>query len=213
MNTSKILEMINQERISELKHALQDEIYTNSLKNKGNAKKRYAAMKKYFTYVISDREMLNKPCIVDYNRGKYTAFCNSYSLVLTKESCGELETFDDASQYLDVEGIMKCSGDQRVVNLAEIFARAKSKGYKLNKSEFDHYNYLLHFGNSYFGLGLLDSTFSIIDDGCSVSACYPQRKNAPIFIKNDIGACVVLPIDISDKKRESAVVIEGEETK
>ena len=45
MKSSRVLEMLNQNRIDELKVELQDEIFTESLKTKPNAKKRYTAMK------------------------------------------------------------------------------------------------------------------------------------------------------------------------
>lgn len=48
MKSSKVLEMLEQNRIEELKAELQDEIFTESLKSKPDAKKRYAAMKKIF---------------------------------------------------------------------------------------------------------------------------------------------------------------------
>ena len=46
MQNTKVLEMINNGQIEELKALLQDEIFTDSLKGNGNAKKRYSAMKK-----------------------------------------------------------------------------------------------------------------------------------------------------------------------
>ena len=94
MNSSKALEMLNNGRIEDLKKALQDEIYNESLKGKPNAKKRYAAMKKYFTLVDNPREICKKPCEILYNGKSYHSFTNSYSLALTTESCGEIEMFE-----------------------------------------------------------------------------------------------------------------------
>ena len=48
MQNTKVLEMINNGQIEELKALLQDEIFADSLKGNGNAKKRYSAMKRYF---------------------------------------------------------------------------------------------------------------------------------------------------------------------
>ena len=56
MLASKVLEMLNQGRIEELKIELQDEIYKNSLLSKTDAKKRYAAMKRYLKNIYSSRE-------------------------------------------------------------------------------------------------------------------------------------------------------------
>lgn len=46
MRSIKALEMLKKGQLEELKSALQDDIYQDSLKKKPNAKKRYAAMKK-----------------------------------------------------------------------------------------------------------------------------------------------------------------------
>ena len=53
MRNTLVLEMLNAGRIDELKKILEDEIYEDSLKVKPGAKKRYAAMKKYFKYHTS----------------------------------------------------------------------------------------------------------------------------------------------------------------
>ena len=89
MKNTKVLEMLNDGKIEELKALLQDEIYTEGLKGNGNAKKRYSAMKKYFTYTKHKNPALNMPCIVDYDGGEYTSFINSYSFALTKEKVDE----------------------------------------------------------------------------------------------------------------------------
>ena len=49
MKNTKVLEMLNDGKIEELKALLQDEIFAEGLKGNGNAKKRYSAMKKYGT--------------------------------------------------------------------------------------------------------------------------------------------------------------------
>ena len=53
MNNTKILEMLNNGQIEELKEKIQDEIFQNELKKSDgtNAKKRHTAMKRYFKYV------------------------------------------------------------------------------------------------------------------------------------------------------------------
>lgn len=66
MRSVKALEMLNKGQIGELKMLLKDEIYADSLKAKPNVKKRYAAMKKYFSYTNSSREILQKPCVIEY---------------------------------------------------------------------------------------------------------------------------------------------------
>lgn len=111
MRNQKILEMLNDGRIEELKVALQEEIYEESLKLKPNEKKRYAAMRKYFTYVNQTRECLRKPCTVEFENKRYTSFTNSWSLVLTTESCGEVELFDEEhGKYPDVGRLLRFDG-------------------------------------------------------------------------------------------------------
>ena len=61
MRSVKVLEMLNEGKIDELKNKLQDEIYTDSLKGKPTAKKRYTAMKKYFSYTNNARKCCQKP--------------------------------------------------------------------------------------------------------------------------------------------------------
>ena len=198
MRSSKILEMINAGRIDELKTLLQDEIYSKEiLKSNPGMKKRYAAMKKYFTYIDSMREACQKPCVIVFEDLVYTSFCNAYSIVLTTESCGELEIFDDPNLHTNVAKVIKYSGTEKKINFTNVIALAKSMGYKLKKSEFDTIKcqYLLHYDGAYFKLGLLDSSYGIINDGKEASVYHSDNgKRAPLIIKNDIGVCAVMPV-------------------
>lgn len=45
MRSIKVLEMLNNGQIEELKEALRDEVYAEVLKSKPNAKKRYSAIR------------------------------------------------------------------------------------------------------------------------------------------------------------------------
>ena len=56
MKNTKILEMIHAGKIEELTDLLKKEIYTEELKHKGNSKRRYAAMKRYFKYSTATEE-------------------------------------------------------------------------------------------------------------------------------------------------------------
>ena len=118
MRNVRVLEMINAGRIEELKKLLQDEIYAESLKTTPNTKKRYTAMKKYFTYVNQSRECLQKPYIIEFENKKYTSFTNSWSLVLTTESPGEIELFDESNgKYPDVSRLIKFGGIKKKIDL------------------------------------------------------------------------------------------------
>lgn len=209
MNSSKALEMINNGRIEDLKKALQDEIYTETLKKKPDAKKRYSAMKKYFTLVENPREICKKPCAIEFDGKPYNSFTNSYSLALTTESCGEIEMFDkNNGTYPDISRLIDTTGPEGIIDFAEVIALAKTKGYKLKKSELFSNKYLLHYHDSYFRIALLDSTFGIIDDGEPAKVYHGGGRRGKLTIENDIGIAVVMPVFMEDGPDDDAVVIE-----
>lgn len=201
MRSVKVLEMLNEGKVDELKTRLQDEIYADSLKNKPNAKKRYAAMKKYFTYTNSSRECLQKPCTVEFEDKWYTSFTNSWSLALTTEDTGEIELFDtEAGNYPDVTRLLHFDGVKRKVDFSDIFAEAKSRGYRLNKKEVGPgFKYLMLYDGTYYKIGLLEATYRIIDDGKPAMVYHPDGEKKPLTIQTSIGICMIMPVYISDK--------------
>ena len=208
MKASKILEMLEKNLIKELKVALRDEIFTDSLKVKPDAKKRYMAMKKYLSYVNSAREILKKPCEVDIDGNKYTSFCNSYSLALTRETCGELEMCDDPAHYPPVANLLKYDGHEGKINFNKVLAEAKSKGYKLTKSGIHSNDYLMHYDGAYFRIALVDITYNIINDGKDAIVYHVKNARRPITVTTDIGVCVIMPVFIDGDPEEGTVVIE-----
>lgn len=212
MQNTKILEMINNGQIEELKTLIQEEIFTDGLKSKPGAKQRYAAMKKYFSYVKNNNKALEKPCVIEFEGEKYTSFINGYSIALTRETSGEMELFGDSDKYLNVEKMVMFDGEEKEIDFNEIIAEAKSKGYKLKKSEVEQGNdfkYVFHYDNAYFKVGLLDSTYSIINDGEKATVWHPgnRKEYSPIIIRNNIGVCVVLPFNY-DREKYNVTVIE-----
>jgi hypothetical protein len=211
MRSSKVLEMLNKGRIEELKVELQDEIYAETLKKKPDAKKRYAAMKKYFSYVTSAREVCMKPCKIEYEGKDYISFTNSYTLVLTTESCGEIKLYDtSAGNYPDVTRLIHFDGEERIVDFNKVIAEAKSKGYKLKKSESFSNEYLFHYDDAYFRMALIDSAYGIINDGGEATVYHVGGSKRPMVIKNDIGVCVIMPVFLDGGPSEYAVVVEVE---
>lgn len=212
MRSVKILEMLNDGKIDELKNKLQDEIYEDSLKNKPNAKKRYTAMKKYFTYVNQSREVLQKPCSVEFENKPYTSFTNSWSLALTTEDIGEIELFDkEKGNYPDVTRLLHFDGIKRKVDFGKIFAAAKSRGYKLNKTEVGPgFKYLMLYDGTYYKIGLLEATYGIIDDGKPAMVYHPDGERKPLTIKNDLGICMIMPVFIDGEPSEDIEIIEVE---
>lgn len=211
MQNTKILEMINTGQIEELKTIIQEEIFTDGLKSKPGAKQRYASMKKYFSYVKNNNKALEKPCVIDFDGEKYTSFINGYSIALTKESSGEMELFGDSDSYLNVGKMVVFDGEKREIDFNAIIAEAKSKGYKLKKSEVEQngdFKYVFHYDNAYFKIGLLDSTYSIINDGEKATVWHPgnNKRCSPITIKNSLGVCVILPFNYDEEKYNVTVI-------
>lgn len=196
MKSIKILEMIDQGRIEELKELLRDEIYQEALKGKHGAKQRYSAMKKYFGYTnAGGRTCCKKPSMVEFEGNTVTSFCNSYSLAFTNESCGEIGLFtEDDGNYPDVARLVKRDGTPKKIDICKAIAEAKSKGYKLTKSEVNGGQFMMHYNGAYYRLGLIDATYSIIDNGSEPMAYHAGKHVSPITIENDIGLCFILPV-------------------
>lgn len=215
MLNTLVLEMLNTGRIEELTKMLEDEIYEDSLKVKPGAKKRYSAMKKYFKYHTSVRECLQKPCRVVFEDKDYISFTNTWSLCLTTEDCGEIELWDESNgKYPDVTRLIRFDGIKKKLNFREVIAEAKSKGYRLNKKEVDsRFTYLLLFDGTYYKIGLLDATYSIIDNGEIAMTYHPDGERMPLTIKNDIGMCMIMPVkyeDGVDPEADGKIVIKVE---
>lgn len=196
MNARKALEMLESGREIELRKMLQNEVYEESLKSKAGAKKRYAAMKKYFGYHKTERTCLQKPCKIQFEDKDYISFTNAWSLVLTTESCGELELFSESDgRYPDVTSLIDFSGIKKKIDFGKVIAEAKSKGYKLNKTEVgQNFKYLMQYDGGYYKIGLLDATLAIIDDGEIAMTYHPDGERMPLTIQTSIGICVIMPV-------------------
>lgn len=206
MKNSKMLEMLEQNRIEELKAALRDEIFTESLKSNPTAKKRYTAMKRYLNSVESVREILKKPCEVEIDNNRYTAFCNGYSLALTREQAGEIKLCDDPDRYPPVENLLKYDGTEAVIDFTRVLAEAKSKGYKFKKSELHCNNFLMYYDSAYFRIALVDMTYGIIDDGKKAIVYHVEGSRKPLTITTDIGVCVVMPVYIEGDPEDCVII-------
>lgn len=135
MTSEKILEMLHDGKIEELEKILQNEIYKKSLKNNGSAAKRYKAMERYFKTLYKNQcEEMSKPCknITVFGEN-YTCFLDGYCIALTTENIGNIEEYDNSNNtYFDIEKVIDFSmvNETKEVNISEILANAKSKGYK-----------------------------------------------------------------------------------
>ena len=215
MQSTKVLEMLNEGRIEELKALLMDEIYQDTLKSRPNAKKRYTAMKKYFGYVNQSREVLQKPCVIEFEDKPYTCFTNSWSLVLTTEDTGEIELYDQSiGKYPEVGRLIRFDGLKKKIDFNAVIAEARSKGYKLTKSEVNPgYRYLMCYDDTYYKLGLIDITYRIIDNGEPAMTYHPYGERMPLTIQNDLGLAIIMPVYIKDKSEidENVIVINVED--
>ena len=208
--------MLNEGRIEELKAALQEEVYLETLSKEPNSKKRYIAMKRYFGYVNQSREVLQKPCEIQFEGKDYTCFTNSWSLVLTNEPTGEIELFDTTKgKYPDVERLIRFDGLKKKINFNKVIAEAKSKGYRLTKKEVGAgFKYLMLYDDTYYKIGLIDISYSIIDDGDVAMTYHPYGERMPLTIQTSLGLSIVMPVYIEnpDDVDEDKVIIEvGEE--
>ena len=197
MKNSRVLEMLEQNRLEELIAELRDEIFTESLKTKPNAKKRYAAMKRYLKTISESRPILTKPCEVKFANKKYNSFTNTYTVVLTTETCGELEMCDDPDRYPDVTRLIHFDGNKSKIDICKVLAEAKSKGYKYTKTGIYKNDYLMKYNDAYFRMALVDITYSVLDNGEEITVFY-KGEHQPLTISNDIGVGMIMPIRFTD---------------
>lgn len=208
MKNSRVLEMLKQNRIEELIAELQDEIFTESLKNKPNAKKRYAAMKRYLKTISEARPILTKPCPIEFDGTKYNAFTNGFSLALTTEDCGEIEMCSEPERYPDVGRLIPSGGEEGRIDFDRVLADAKSKGYKYTKNAIYSNDYLMRYNGAYFRIALIDITYGILNDGEETSIWF-HGKYRPLTIKNDIGVGIIMPVRYDADEPDHVAIIDA----
>lgn len=220
MKNEKILEMLNNGEIEELKKAISEEIYNSSLNKNGNAKSRYKAMKDFYKFPSNktDTRFL-KPCKKSIRGQLYNCFLNCDVLVCTKESTGNIEMYDEkeeARELFNVEKLINAKDSEIVegINFNDIISEAKSKSFKPVKQEIQYgecAKYYLHFRNTYYKIGLLNKGYSIIEGGSHQKVFYRGNKE-PLFIYNSLGIVMLLPVIIEkalkDSKDKNFVIIE-----
>lgn len=109
-----------------------------------------------------------------------------------------MEIYDNANNdYFNISRFISFNGDMEKLDLNNILATAKSKGYKYKKSELDTRDalYYLKYKGSYYKIGLLDKAYSIINDGEEVEVYYSGKRDA-LIIKNNIGIAGICPINL-----------------
>lgn len=205
MKNSKVLEMINNGEIEELKRILEDEIYKESLKMVGGSSTRYAAMKRFYKFQDKNAKAFTKHPAAGVKIGSenYNVFCDNYVAVSTREDIGNMETVakEDCINYEPIF-INSSRGEFNTVDFKDVLARAKAKGYKYKKSEIGNegtFEYCFKYKEAFFKLGLLDKGFSIIDDGDPAKIEYLGVKSG-MRIETSVGKMLLLPFHFRSNK-------------
>lgn len=203
MKNTKILEMIHAGKIEELTDLLKEEIYTEELEHKGNSKRRYAAMKRYFKYSTATEDRLRKPCEnISFNGCTYNSFTDGMTAVLTMEGIGYIESFSEkkSGKYPDISKIFDTQNSyarkSAKMDLKKIIAFAKSNGYSYKKMEVSRdmeWTFAVKLFDGLFSVGKLEQAFSIIDDGNIANCSYINRQSALMF-ETSVGMGLILPI-------------------
>lgn len=222
MKADKILTMIEEGKIEDLKKMLRDEIYMNSLKASGRigSTQRYAAMKRYFKYSDPNKDKRTAyPCkdiVVNHTivNGKFNCFVDGCSAVLTTEDIGEREDFESVVDNQEYFNVNKLFGhfqiDPEEIDINKTLAKAKSMGYKFSKKEIEYgckSKYVWKLGDIYSKIGILDQAFGIINDG-EPAKVWSYNPKAPILIGTSIGFALVLPIVLKEEEKHNFQIIE-----
>ena len=69
--------------------------------------------------------------------------------------------------------------------------------------------FLMKYKGNHYRIGLVDSTFGVIDDGNEATIYCEPVSNRPITITNDLGICVIMPVRIDGELDDGTVVIEA----
>lgn len=196
MKTERILEMINNGEIAELKQLLQNEVYSKSLGSDG--KKRYSAMKRYYKFTYDNRVALRKINLLADGR---KMFVDGYTFAITSEDAEGIPVLDpevDHAQPFKIDDMLHRSKqvDTVTLDICDILAEAKSKGYKFTKAALQGKEpRLLRLNDAYFNIALLNKAYSIIDDGEPARVYYNGPKSL-LLIETSVGCAGVLPLYI-----------------
>lgn len=215
MKNTKILEMINNGEIEELKARLQDEIYNDTLNSITGTKQRYAAMKRYQSSINEyDNELFKRVGTnIDIKGENYNCFIDGVCLALTTENIGELEKHDNNKhgEYFKVERMIPdLYISHGKVNYKEILAEAKQLGYKFSKVAKNN-KITVKISNEHLNVALLEKAYSIIDDGEEAEIFIPNDNGKnPVIFKTSIGICLVLPVIINSNNNLDLIIFETE---
>lgn len=208
MNASFVLEMLREGNIETLKAIAEDEVYKESLKKNGNAKNRYAAMKRFFKFVNKKVACMQSPAVGITVKGDvYNSFCDGHCFALTAESIGEITPYNVAEHgdYLNMDKMVNLYDYKRkeLIDVGAVLAKSKAQGYKFLKAEENEAKHLIQVEDGFFKTYLVDKAFSIVDDGEKAEVYYNGAK-AIMYIVTSIGIAAILPINMKAEDKERA---------
>lgn len=193
--------------------------------SKATIRTRQAAMKRYFKYSGDKNLALHYPykgfsIDVDGIEESFNVFTDKYSIVLTRESIGEIEDFskcnkEEHAEYpiVGISNIFKTYFDQKNVkriDLNSLITDVKNNGYRFKKTELgcsNSFTYVWKYKDTYGKIGILDQAFSIINDN-DIAYIIFNGWNRPVFIENTIGIAAILPMHFTKKEGKNIIDME-----
>lgn len=209
MRNEKVLEMLNNGEVEELKQQIKDKIYTDTLDKRTGAKQRYTAMKRYLRHTKdSDQKWMRLVTTgLSYYGDNYNGFTDDCNIVFTNEGVGELKSSNKGMSMIDNFKDVLLEEGKTKVNFKELLAKAKTEGYKYTKN---NNRYIIKFEDVYVNMKLLDLAVSIIDDGGDLYI-HKRDDEQSIVLKNEIGVVYILGMRVL-KENDDCVHIDWEET-
>ena len=70
----------------------------------------------------------------------------------------------------------------------------------------EDFKYVLHYNEAYFKINLLNSTYSVINNGERAIVGNSDSDNSPYYDKNSLGSCFICSLNHNEKKPEVTVI-------
>lgn len=197
MDAIKVLTLLENDDINEAKEYLREVIFLNQ--KSPSEKSRYSAMKRFIKYatMFGNVDFFKYPNSIQSEN----IFISSVSIVSTKESIGELKSWNDISHKdvkyptTSVEAILNQErGTARKVDIRKLLVEASTKGYKIKKQEFLDYKFIVKVDGYFYKLVNLDCAYSIIADD-SIPDLYISKDRNMVMIQTKVGCAYILRLE------------------
>lgn len=211
-NSLKLLMLLNDNKVSEVKDILQKEVYESVLYSADGASKRYAAMKRFYKFI--SKQETHSSGITEFEYRQYTILVSGPAFVMTTESSGELDIHEgDEELFSKLKALLKVDGKSRIIDFTDVFAELTLKGYQTTTT-FDTAaggNFFLKIGKSYYSANLLDLVYSVLRNGRPMEVYKTRGKKPFLIIRNNIGiACIARVSGIKKAITKDKKIIEVE---